>query len=93
MGFPQRAYVPTCRAEGLSIWWDFLRYAGFFLIGLILYYAFPQRMGVVRETTRSRFWLSLLTGFGSVIGLVVALILLIRVRSRLRHAIHRLTVE
>jgi hypothetical protein len=76
-GFPQRTYIPHYGARGLSIWWDFLRYAGFFLIGLILYYAFPKRMAVIRETTRSSFWLGLLTGFGSVLGVIVALILLI----------------
>ncbi len=60
----------------LSIWWAFLRYAGIFLVGLVLYLAFPKRMATVRETTRSRFWLSLVIGFAAMIGVAVGLILL-----------------
>jgi hypothetical protein len=60
----------------LSVWWAFLRYAGVFLVGLVLYLAFPRRMATIRETTRSRFWLSLVIGFAALIGVSVGLILL-----------------
>ena len=30
----------------LSMWWAFLRYAGIFLVGLVLYLAFPKRMAI-----------------------------------------------
>jgi hypothetical protein len=60
----------------LAMWWAFLRYAGVFLVGLVLYLAFPKRMATIRETTRSRFWLSLVIGFASMIGVSVGLILL-----------------
>lgn len=63
-------------ASVLSMWWAFLRYAGVFLVGLVLYLAFPKRMTTIRETTRSRFWLSLVIGFAALIGVSVGLILL-----------------
>jgi hypothetical protein len=59
-----------------SLWKDLLRYIGFFVIGLILCLALPQKRSIVRSTLRSRFWLSLITGFVSMIGLLVALVLL-----------------
>jgi hypothetical protein len=72
-----RIHVDTHRgARALAIWWDFLKYFGFFLVGMILYFAFPQRSGIVRQTTRQNFWLALLTGFGSVIGVAIAFVLL-----------------
>jgi hypothetical protein len=60
----------------LSVWWAFLRYAGIFLVGLVLYLAFPKRMATIRETSRSRFWLCLVIGFAGMIGVSVGLILL-----------------
>jgi len=44
---------------GLRVGKDLLHSLIFFIIGLIIYFAFPKRMGVVRETIRTRFWLSL----------------------------------
>ncbi len=62
---------------GIQIGKDILRSLVFFIIGLIIFFAFPKRMGVVRETIRSRFWLSLVVGFGSIIGVSAALVLLL----------------
>lgn len=61
----------------LRIWWDLLRYAGFFLVGMILYLAFPRRFEVGQSTIRSRFWLSLVTGFGAGLGSIILLVLLV----------------
>lgn len=61
----------------LPLLWDFLRTLGFFLIGTILVLSIPQRAIVLRSTLRPRFWLGLIVGFGSVIGLSVAIILLL----------------
>jgi hypothetical protein len=55
---------------------DVARAIVFFLIGLIMLLAFPRRMAVVRETIRTRFWLSLVVGFGSLVGVTAALVIL-----------------
>lgn len=60
----------------LKIWSVFIRYAAIFLVGLALYLAFQKRATIVRETTRSRFWLSLVVGCVAWFAFVVALILL-----------------
>jgi hypothetical protein len=60
----------------LKIWSVFVRYAAIFLVGLALYLAFQKRATIVRETTRSRFWLSLVVGCVGWFVFVVALILL-----------------
>lgn len=61
---------------GIRIGKDFLQCLVFFVIGMIIFFAFPKRMGVVRESIRTRFWLSLVVGFGSLIGVTAALVLL-----------------
>lgn len=55
---------------------DTLRYLAFFVVGLVLCLALPAKRTIVRSTLRGRFWMSLLVGFGSMIGLAVGLILL-----------------
>ncbi len=55
---------------------DTLRYVAFFVVGLVLCLALPRKRTIVRSTLRARFWMSLLVGFGSMIGLAVGLILL-----------------
>jgi len=62
--------------SAMRILGDLLCYIGFFVIGLVLYLAFPERMGIVRQTNRSRFWLSLVVGFASLIGVAAILVLL-----------------
>lgn len=61
---------------GVKIWWDFLRAIGFFLIALVLYLAFPKRIMVIRETSRSRFWLALVIGLAGIVGVLTGLVLL-----------------
>ncbi len=62
---------------GIKIWWDFLKLIGFFLVGLVLYLAFPRRMTVIRETARSRFWLSLVVGLAGIVAVLTGLALLV----------------
>ncbi|MDM7916395.1 MAG: hypothetical protein ACE15D_06630 [Candidatus Eisenbacteria bacterium] len=59
-----------------NLWWDFLRYAGCFAVGMILFLAMPKRILAVRGSVRSRFWLSLVVGFGSLLGIFVVFVLL-----------------
>jgi hypothetical protein len=66
----------SSEASVACVWRDTLRYVAFFVVGLILCLALPRRRGVVRSALRARFWMSLLVGFGSMIGLAVGLILL-----------------
>jgi hypothetical protein len=63
-------------SSSLCVVRDTLRYIAFFVVGMILCLALPQKRGIVRSTLRSRFWMSLLVGFGSTIGLMVGLVLL-----------------
>jgi len=74
--FPGSGNLFHHRSAGGLISRDILRCLGFFIVGLIIFFAFPKRMGVVRETIRTRFWLSLVVGFGALIGVSAALILL-----------------
>lgn len=62
--------------QALTIWREFLAYLGIFLIGLIFVLAFPDRSLVIRETFKSNFWLSLVGGFGSFLGVIVLIVLL-----------------
>ncbi|MBD3300886.1 MAG: hypothetical protein GF346_00365, partial [Candidatus Eisenbacteria bacterium] len=81
-GFPGTFTFGDFTHEGpestlLHIWWDLIRYAGFFLIALILYLAFSTRFTMIQERVRSNFWLCLVTGFGAGLGVIVVLLLLI----------------
>jgi hypothetical protein len=77
--FPKGSHLDELHQAGIGvkIAGDFLRTLGFFLIGLILVLSIQDRAVKVRATLRPQFWLGLVVGFGTVIGLSVAIILLL----------------
>ena len=68
---------PSCgEMRAFRVGFELSVFIGFLLVGLVLILAFPERMMTVHSTLRSQFWLSLVAGFGSVLGVIVMLVLL-----------------